>query len=205
MYFSKKHLALAVCLSAVTMAAQAEQARTSEIRDNGFSYRYVEAGYVTQDYDGGFDWDGLGARLAWDLDEHLFIRGEMAIFDGDIDVGLTDVDVDGFVLGGGIGFHTPLKQATDLVVTGDLLLVDYDADGGGDDDEIGFRVTGGVRHRASDQLELSGGLFLEDVEDSEFGVFGQGMVNVGNQLDVGAGLRLGGDLTELMLLARFRF
>lgn len=199
------HCALTLALAGTVTLASAESARTSSIKDNGFSYRYVEAGYITQDFDGGFDWDGLGARLAWDIDEHLFIRGEAALFDGDLDYGFGTSDVDGLLIGGGLGFHTPLQAGTDLVLTGDLLLIDYDLDQFGDDDDTGIRVTGGVRHRASDTIELGGGLFLENVDDSEFGLFGQGMVKVADQLDLGAGIRLGDDLTELSLLGRYRF
>ena len=205
MHASIRYAALAVTLAALAPMASAETARTSDVKDNGFSYRYVEAGYITQDFDGGFDWDGLGARIAWGIDEHLFIRAEAALFDGDLDYGFGSADVDGFLLGGGLGFHTPLKTGTDLVLTGDLLMIDYDVDFIGDDDDTGIRVTGGVRHRASDQLELSGGVFLENVDESEFGLFGQGMVKVADQLDVGASVRFGDDLTELALLARFRF
>lgn len=196
---------LALPLAALSLVVQAETARTSGIKDNGFSYRYVEAGYFTQDWDNSFDWDGLGARLAFDIDEHLFIRGELAFFDGDIDAGFVSVDVDGMQLGGGLGFHTPLSDGTDLVVSGDLLFLDYDVDRFGDDDDTGVRVMGGIRHRASDQIELAGGAFLENVDESEFGVYGSGLIKVADQLDLGAGVRLGGDLTELSLLARLRF
>lgn len=198
-------LPLVAVLSVPVIAAE-----TAPVKDNGFSYNYAEGVYYTQDWDGRFDVDGFGARVSVALDEHFFGRGELMLFDGDADNFLFDVDVDGWQIGVGGGFHTPAGDKADLVLSADLLLVNYDVDAsrfslGGDEDDIGIRLAGGARMKAGDKLELEGGLFLESVDESELGVYGGARASLTEQLDLGAGLRLGGDLTELTLSARYNF
>lgn len=202
-----RSLACAVLVAAAGISTGAAQAETQtlSVKDNGFSYKYVEGVFFQQDFDGNFDVDGLGVRVASELDEHLFIRGEVGLFDGDADGGLASPDVDGFQLGGGLGFHSPLQDRLDLVLAGDIFYVDYDVDNVGGDDELGFRLTGGVRYQADEKIELSGGMFLEDIFDSELGVYGQGLVEASEALQVGAGLRLSSDLEELNLMVRYNF
>ena len=195
---------------AALLAVPAMAAETAPVRDNGFSYDYVEGFYFTQDWDGRFDVDGFGGRVSVALDEHFFARGELSLFDGDTESFLFDVDVDGWQIGVGGGFHTPAGDKADLVLTADLLLINYDVDAsrfslGDDEDDIGVRLAGGARMHAGDKLELEGGLFLESVDESELGVYGGALVNLTEQMDLGAGLRLGTDLTELTLSARYNF
>lgn len=198
-------LPLAAALSLPVVAAE-----TAPVKDNGFSYNHAEGLFYTQDWDGRFDVDGFGGRISVALDEHFFGRGELLLFDGDTEDFLLGVDVDGWQIGVGGGFHTPAGDKADLVLTADLLLVNYDVDAsrfslGDDEDDIGVRLAGGARMQAGEKLELEGGLFLESVDESELGVYGGARVNLTQQLDLGAGVRLGGDLTELTLSARYNF
>lgn len=202
----------AMPLLAMSSAVFAAGAQTSAVRDNGFSYNYLQVGYENRDYDGFFETDGLDGKLSYELDEHLFIRAGLQIFKGDFEtvsisfagffptVRTVDEDINGNELSGGIGFHTPLQTGTDLVMTGDLVRIDYDFD-----DEIGFALAGGVRHAATEQLELSGGVFLEDVVDSEFGVQGGALYHANKQFDMGANLKLGSDVTTFALFGRYSF
>ena len=198
-------------LSAMALLAlPAVAAETAPVKDNGFSYSYAEGLFYTQDWDGRFDVDGFGARLSVALDEHFFARGEMLLFDGDTESLLLDIDVDGWQLAVGGGFHTPAGDKADLVLTADLLLVNYDVDAsffslGQDEDDIGIRLAGGARMHAGDRLELEGGLFLESVDESELGVYGGALLGLAEEFDLGAGVRLGTDLTELTLSARYNF
>jgi hypothetical protein len=192
-------LILASLIAACSVHAEI---KTLAVEDNNLSYDYVEGGYFQQDFDGNFDVDGLGVRLASELDEHLFVRGEFALFDGDV---ANALDIDGFQLGGGLGFHSPLKEQLDLVITGDLIYADYDVENSGGDDEFGFRVTGGVRYEMDGKVDLTGGLFLEDIFENELGVFGQGLFAVSEEFQVGAGVRLSTDIDELNLLVRYNF
>lgn len=211
--FAPKALVMAVC--ALPMALQAAEARTSPVKSNDFSYDYVQLGYVMQDWDGAFDVDGLDAQLSMAIDEHLFLRGQFMLFDGDFDGGFIDTDTDGWLLGAGVGFNTPIGDGMDLVVTGDLVHIKYENDAyrffgvrvpGADDDDTGIRLTGGVRMRATEQLELNGGVYLADVgPQDDIGLFGDALFHLNEQIDIGAGLKLGGDLTEFGFFGRYNF
>ena len=199
-----KKVALAI---SSLLAAGSLQAQTSApLADNGFSYNYAQVGYQAQDWDGGFEVDVLEGRVAHALDKQLFLRGAFNFFDGDIKVGrFGDIDVDGWTIAGGLGFHTPLQNNMDLVLTGDIVRISYDVDNVGDDDDIGFALSGGARLRSGDKLELYGGVFAQDVDESEAGLFGELLVHASPGLDVGAELKLGDDLTQIGVFARFNY
>ncbi|MCB1836543.1 MAG: hypothetical protein KDH99_02895 [Alcanivoracaceae bacterium] len=190
----------AVALSSTVAVAQPQ---TSTVRDNGFSYNYVQGGFEHRDWDNSLDIDGLDGKISWALDEHLFLRGGLQFFDGDVDVPGPggNVDADGWQLSAGMGFHTPLKTGLDLVLTGDIVHIDVDNGG----DETGYEITGGVRHETTAQVELTGGAYLQDIEDSDFGVFGGALYHVSQAVDVGAEVRFGDDLTQFGLFGRYNF
>ena len=104
------------------------------------------------------------------------------------------------MLSGGLGFHTPLQTGLDLVVTGDIVHIDYDYG-----DDPGFAIAGGVRHATTDKLELTGGLFIEDVVDSEFGIQGGALFHASAKVDIGADLKLGDDITTFGVFGRYNF
>lgn len=198
-------LAVPVSMMMAAAPAMAAPAQTSAVRDNGFSYDYVQAGYENRDWDGYWETDGLDLKLSHALDEHLFIRGGLQFFDGDADIPAwaapwIDDSVDGWELSAGLGFHSPLKTGLDLVMTGDIVHVD--TDGG---DETGFALTGGVRHETTAQLELNGGVFVQDVGESEVGLFGGALFHATQKVDLGAELRLGDDLTQFGVFGRYNF
>ena len=194
-----KRFALLALPCAVLGAPAFAEPATSGVRDNGFSYNYFQLGYETRDFDGPGDveTDGFDAQISHALDEHLFIRGEAQMFD--VDPG----DNDGWLLAGGLGFHTPLVERLDLVLSGDIVHVDTDAG-----DDTGFRLRGGVRHETTDQLELGGGAFYQDVDDfadSEFGIFGNAIFNINKDVGVGAELALGDDSDVFDLFVRINY
>lgn len=184
-------------LAVMGTSAMAAQPRTSAVRDNGFSYNYVQGGYENQDWDGGLNVDALDGKLSYALDEHLFVRGGMQVFDGDYG---RNNSINGWRLNAGMGFHTPLKSRLDLVLTGDIVHIDYDV---GSDN--GIALTGGVRHATTDKLELEGGAFMEDVQKSQFGLYGDARVHLNKQVDVGANLKLGDDVTAIGVYGRYNF
>lgn len=188
----------------MSSTAFAAEAQTSSVRDNGMSYTYVQGGYENRDYDDAFETDGLDAKVSYALDEHLFVRGGLQLFKGDADYRCygfcNNDDADGYQLSGGLGFNTPLSTGLDLVVTGDIVHIDYDFG-----DDTGYAIAGGVRHATTDKLELTGGLFLEDVVDSEFGLQGGALFHASAKVDVGADLKLGDDITTFGLFGRYNF
>ena len=195
----KRIALLALPAALLGTSAIAAEPATSGVRDNGLSYDYFQFGYESRDYDGRFspELDGLDAQLAHALDEHLFLRGEAQIFE--VDPG----DGDGWLIAGGLGFHTPLQKSLDLVLSGDLVHVDYDFG-----DDTGYRLRGGVRHATAPQLELAGGAFLQDIGDfvdSEFGLYGSALFHINEDIDVGAELQLGDDSDVIGLFGRINF
>ncbi len=201
-----KKTLLAFAIPALLAAGTATAQSRAPVQDNGFYYNYGQLGYLNQDWDGGFDVDAVDGRLSYALDQQLFLRGEMAFFDGDVKAGKAgEIDVDGWWLAAGLGFHTPLQRNVDLVLTGDIVRIDYEVEDSFEDDDVGFALSVGARGRSGDKLELYGGLFAQDIDENEFGFFGELLVHASQQLDVGADLKLGDDLTQIGLFARLNF
>lgn len=168
--------------------------------DNGFSYTYGQLGYDNWDYDNGPDVDVLSAEGAFAVDEMLFLRGGLSLYDGDYNSPGHD-NVDGNRLYGGLGFHTPLQRNLDLVGTADLVRDDNDFT----DDEWGYHLRAGLRHQTTRALELSGGVAYEDIYDGNFGVYGQALVSLTPVIDVGARATVKDDSDTIGLFGRYNF
>ncbi|MCK5875610.1 MAG: hypothetical protein KAG82_13015 [Alcanivoracaceae bacterium] len=194
----KRHtLWLALPLAAAISTGAMAQTQTSQVRDNNFNYDFAQFGLEFQDLD-GLDRDALYGRVSVALDEHLFLRGNVSLYDG-------DGDYDGIGLSGGLGFHTPLQQGLDLVITGDVLH-DRIEQGNTKDNETGMRLAGGVRHATAPNVELSGGAFLLRYDgDNEIGLYGEALFKVADRVSLGADIQFSGDYDVLGLFARVSF
>lgn len=190
--YKKTAIALAT-LASMGLAANVQA--NSQVRDNGFGYDYVDLGVTFEEWDPNFDINFLGGKISKSIDEHLFFLANLHYADG-------DYNIDGFRLGGGIGFHTPLQNRLDLVVSGVINYIDLSPG----DNEIGYLVNGKVRHATTDQLELSGGLYLERYyDDNDIGLEGEVLFKANKDIGLGANVRLGGDIQGLGLFARVNF
>jgi len=194
----KRHtLWLALPLTAAISTGAMAQTQTSQIRDNNFNWNFAQFGLEFQDLD-GFDRDAIYGRVSVALDEHLFLRGNVNLYDG-------DGDYDGIGLSGGLGFHTPLQQGLDLVITGDVLHDRIEV-GNNKDNETGMRLAGGVRHATAANVELSGGAFMWRMYDeTEIGLYGEALFKVAEKVSVGADIQFSGDYDVLGLFARVSF
>ncbi|MBM7335274.1 MAG: hypothetical protein ABGX87_05335 [Alcanivorax sp.] len=196
-----KKTLIASAIAAGTLASLGAQAQsTTPVRDNGFSYTYGQFGYDRWDYDNGPDVDVLTGEGAFALDEHLFLRGGLSFYDGDYDSPGSD-DVDGNRVYVGAGFHTPLQRGLDLVGTADVIRDDNDFN----DEEWGYALRAGLRHQTTDMLQLSGGAIYEDIYDGNFGVYGQGLVELNRAWDVGARVSFTDDSDNIGLFGRYNF
>lgn len=180
------------------VAATVQGAETAPVRKNDFSYTYVDLGYELWEYDFGandLDADSLFARGSYAVNEHLSLRGGSSFYSG-------DGNFDGQRLSLGAGFNTPLKDRLDLLVTGDFVHDNNDFE-----NDNGLIIKGGVRHNTTTSVELGGGLFYENIysDADDLGLFGRSLFRVGQQLDLGADLRLGGDIFTLGLFGRYHF
>jgi opacity protein-like surface antigen len=203
------YLLVALPLAALISTTVSAQTRTSNVRDNDFSWSFAQLGVSSENREGGFDRDNLYGRLSWALDEHFFARGALNLYDGDFRTGTgpnrSRRGYYGWGMDVGLGFNTPLQQDLDLVLTGDVLFDRYKI-AGDYDREFGMEVAGGVRHRATQQIQLSGGAYIQRMySNNDIGLYGEILLKANAQLDVGADLRLGDDITAVGLFGRFNF
>jgi hypothetical protein len=141
------------------LAANTLFAQTSPL-----SYDYVEGNLGTGDF---FDEDYsfYGAGISYSINESLFLRG--SYFDGstddDIDfpIGSSKVEISGYDIG--LGFHTPVTQAIDFVVSGSYISRELELFGFSEDGD-GYSVDAGFRFKPVEQLELNVFVDYEDME-----------------------------------------
>lgn len=198
-----KKTLMASAIAATTLVSVGAFARTytsTPVRDNGFSYTYGQLGYDHWNYDHGPDADALTGEGSFALDEHLFLRGGLSLYNGNYDSPGND-NIDGNRIYGGLGFHTPLQRGLDLVGTADLERDDNDFN----DSEWGYRLRAGLRHQTTQALQLSGGAVYEDIYDGNFGVYGQALVNVTPVIDVGARATVKDKSDTIGVFGRYNF
>lgn len=178
----------------------AVQAQPRDAGPHVFSYSYGQLAVERWDYDSGLDVDAVAGDFSLDLDQNLFVRASLGFYDGDEDQRWNKRDTDGHRISLGLGFHSPLAQRLDFVASGDIIRDDHDRD-----DDIGFAVRGGVRHATTDRLELAGGVFYEDLYDSEVGLYGEALYRITRPVDLGARVSLSDDLNSFGVFARYNF
>jgi hypothetical protein len=160
-------------LAALPFAAQAD----------GFDYTYVEGGYVSSSTDIGpfnVDGDGLGIRGSIGLNDTLNLFADYSTADFDFGVDTSALDV-------GAGGHWGLKDNLDFV--GELSWVKLEADSAtasASDDGLG--LSGGLRYRANDKIELQGMLNYVDASDSDTSFGFTGRYHLSKAFAIGAGL-----------------
>jgi len=124
----------------------------------GFRYSFVSASYSTADYDNlNADGDGLGVGVSLEISESFHVFG--AYSGTDLDSG---VDADGW--NAGVGFHTPISEAMDVVVNLSYVSTEVTHPVFGKIENDGFAVGGGVRAAASEWIELNAGLTYADLD-----------------------------------------
>lgn len=183
-----KKILLASGLAMITAApAVAQQG------PNGFSYTYGQLALESWEYDEA-EFDAIGVEGSLALDDLLFVRGGLGLYDGE------NVDLDGSRFYGGLGFRTPLAPGLDFVGSADVIYDDNDVD-----DDIGFELRGGVRHATTAKLELSGGLSYQDIYDDDMAFYGQGLFKLTSRFNLGGRVVFGGDRENIGLFARYNF
>ncbi len=140
--------AIVASVALAPLAAQAE----------GFSYSYLEAGYVEADIDGvSRNADGFAIGGSVELTDQVFMFASY----GELSLG--PVDLETYRVGG--GYAWPVSSKTDIFGTVSYVKAEADAFGlSGDDDGYGLGV--GVRQRVGRQFELSAAIQYVDLSDS---------------------------------------
>ncbi|HEY8520708.1 MAG TPA: outer membrane beta-barrel protein [Gammaproteobacteria bacterium] len=151
----KKVLGL-IGLAVLPMAANAQQEAS-----RGFSYTYVDVGYVDVENDvGSFDVDGDGLQLrgAVELTDLFYLTGDYTDLDH-------EGNIDSSMLSVGVGVRRSVQSNLDLI--GEVTWVNAEVDTPfGDADEDGYGLALGLRYRANNDVELEGAIRHVDVEDS---------------------------------------
>ena len=131
-----------------------------------FSYTWAEFDIIRGDGtgygDGPNGWDIHGS---YGLDAPgLFIFGGVSHLSGNI--GAVSPDTNTLTIG--FGIHTPINPKTDFVA--DLSLKQANTESGAPswpNDGTGYGIDVGVRHMASDVLEVNGGILFTDFDNSD--------------------------------------
>lgn len=171
--------------------------------ESGFSYSNVELGYIDteiDDFDVSGDGFGLRGSLAFTPKLHGFAS-------------YSDVDFDGGISGEtmrlGAGVNWPLSPRLDVIGRLSWVNVEVDVDVGpfnASVDDSGFGLEAALRGRASEQLELTGGIEYIDVGDSDDTSLGLGArYYFTSQFAAGGDLSFSDDGTTILLGLRFDF
>ncbi len=171
-----------------------------------FNYRNVDLTYLLSaeiDGNGGSDVDGDGLLLRGSLPvyENFFVLAEFESLNFDF-----DIDVTRFAIGA--GGHWPINNKIDIV--GRIGIVNLQVDVGRfDDDDTGLFIGGRVRGMVTPQLELEGGVELQQAEvgsiDSDTYLVGEARYHFNSQWSAGVLVNLGGDITRFGIQGRMQF
>lgn len=145
------------------LSLAALMAATGAAQAGPFSYNYIEGAFGEID-GGGWNDDGDAIYLggAMELDKQFGLLGSLGL----IDFG----PADGTVLRGGGLFHTPINKDLDFVGTLELVYSDWDVNGAGSDDDLGFAASGGVRYAVQDNFQIEGKLTVVEVDPYDDGL-----------------------------------
>ena len=182
---------LVIALIAFSASASAE----------GFDYNYFSIGYGTMEFDNvNVDGDGfnVGGSFAINQSYHVFAGYSTA----DLDAG-----VDATEFGAGIGWHTSLTDAVDLVAGLSYEYVELDAPAVSGIDDSGFGLGIGLRFAASEMLELNAGIDYVDLSDSgdDTGFSVGGLYDLTDAFSIGLGGSWSDDVSSYTLSGRFYF
>ncbi|REK51991.1 MAG: porin family protein [Bacteroidetes bacterium] len=172
------------------------------------NYDYIEAGYVSTSVElgGSTDLDGNGFAVTGSSS----ISPNLAFGAGYSGVSyerLQGIDVDTSELTFGLLAHAALAPRTDVYASFSVLNADAEASNGFNsisEDDTGNTIGLGVRHLASDAVELGLGLSRVDVFDSADTAFGVSARFFANKtLAIGIGYSVADDIDAISVSARF--
>ena len=211
----------------------------------GISYSFIEADYLIQniDYyeDNDFfdnfaedfdDGDGYNIRASFDLSDSLFTFGSYGSTDSEFSYfddngGFVSQSDDVKTLKLGLGFHTPLSDSFDLVVSGGYIDVDLgdfslgrdkndDLNSGdgiqnafddlNEDDSDGYFLDLGGRAQLTSWLEFGAGVRYTDLDYGDnTSLFGNLLFELSDNLGVNLGGDFGDELSTYSLGLRYSF
>jgi hypothetical protein len=136
-----------VALGAIAALALGAQTAAAE----GFSYNLIEGSYATGDVE-SVDLDGFGVKGSWELAPSIFVLGGLQNLEFDGGASLDSLNL-------GVGMNWAMSENADVFGAATFEQLD------GGSSESGFGVTGGVRGRVGNSLELSASIKYSDIGD----------------------------------------
>ena len=173
-----------------------------------FDYNYFSVGYSRVDYEDDFgdgaDGDAFGVTGSYSLNVSFFIFGGFDTGDIEDDIG-DSADLTLYNLG--LGYHMPLSDNVDLIGSLSYEYSELSAFGLSID-ENGFGVGLGLRAKAGDALELTGGVQHVDLDDfpgdGTFLELGAAF-SISQNFQIGLNGSIGDDLSTYTLSGRYYF
>jgi hypothetical protein len=166
------------------------------------SYDQIRLNYVSAEFDAGpvdVDGDGLELSGSFSFADSFFGFGSYS----DLDL---DFNLDASILEIGGGYHRPITTMLDFVARVGYVRTDLDTPFGDADDD-GVSLSGGVRGRMTDAIEVKAALnyFVMDKGDNDTEVELAGDYFITERIALGAGLCLGDDVTTWTVGGRYNF
>jgi len=164
------------------------------IADNGIQYTYAELLYVDAELDNA-NGDGFSLGGSYRINEEFYARGDFQ------DIEIEGIDIRAIELG--VGYISPYN-AMDLIA--EVNYVDYDVDVDVDvGDDNGFLLTGGLRTYLAPKLEASASMNYLTIDDNDAYIQLGANYSFTALLSIDGGFRLGSDIDELTIGARYLF
>ena len=191
-------------LLAISILALSTNAFSTEL-----SYDYVEGiyGSITDSSLGvDLDADGYAAGGSVSISENIALTAIIGTTSFDeiagLDIDTTEVDF-------GITAHVPITPGTDVFGNFSIVKAEIEIDDGTttvDDDDTGNVITIGLRHMASERVEIGAAFARLDIFDDTGNSFGIGArYYADDKLSIGVGYSTGDDVDTISVSARINF
>lgn len=193
---SKQQTLLAAVILATSTGAVAKD----------ISYDFIQGTYNSVDIDNGPDGDGLGISGSFSITPHIAFSAGYSSTDFDLFNG-NDVDINEFNFG--LTAHTSVAPGTD--VFGNFSIVKAEIERSNifftdEEDDTGNAITLGLRHMASQQVELDLNFSRVDVfDDAETAIGFGARFYASNKLSLGIAYATGDDVDTLSFSVRYDF
>lgn len=190
----------ALMLAGTLLATTAATAAPVRGAATGLSYNYLDGRVLLIDPDDGDDATGIRLGGSMLIQPQVFVSGGLTMLDFD--------EVEVMQLDPTVGYRHPVNSRMDLIGAGSLIWSDCDdpCTKDGDDSDIGFGLTGGIRSAITSQFEAGGFVSYENaLDDSTIELTGEGLYAVTRQLQLLGALTISGDYNALQFGARWNF
>lgn len=167
---------------------------------DGFDYTYVEAGYISADFDTAgisVDGDGFGVNGSFAITDDYYLFAGYSSLGFDLGIDLNQLAVGG-------GMHFELSPTIDFV--GTFAYLDAEVDSAfGSVSEDGFGIGAGVRGALDTSFEWEAGIEYADVGGSNTSLGLDGRYYFTDTVAAGVGVTLDDDVTVFAIGVRVEF